>query len=83
MPQVKPVQIAVLDSLIDVEQALETCFEGYRFGDLVRASYRAERRGKTGYFANKVSQRDATLTGLLSNRNKWFLNWKNQIGMSK
>lgn len=83
VPQVKPVQIAVLDSLIDVEQALETCFEGYRFGDLVRASYRAERKGKSGYFANKVGQRDATLTGLLSNRNKWFLNWKNQIGMSK
>ena len=82
-PQVKPYQILAVDSLIDVEQALETCFEGHRFGDLVRAAYRAERRGNTNYFAEKVAKRDPSLQGLLSNRNKWFLNWKNQIGMPK
>ena len=80
-PQVKPYQTLAVDSLIDVEQALETCFEGHRFGDLVRAAYRAERRGDTNYFANKVAQRDPSLLGLLTNRNKWFLNWKHQIGL--
>lgn len=79
-PQVKPYQTLAVDSLIDVEQALETCFEGHRFGDLVRASYRAERRGDTNYFARKVAQREPSLLGLLADRNKWFLNWKHQIG---
>lgn len=82
-PQVKPYQVLALDSLIDVEQALETCFEGFRFGDLLRASYRAERRGQTGYFAEKVARRDPSLAGLLANRNRWFLNWKNQIGYAR
>lgn len=70
-------QQEVVDSLIDVEQALETCFEGHRFGDLMRAAYR---RGNDAYLANKVAARNPSLLGTLSNRRNWFIGWKGKIG---
>ena len=77
VPQVQARQQVVVDSLIDIEQALETCFEGHRFGDLMRASYR---RGNTSYLANRVAKRNAALGSALLDRNRWFISWKGQIG---
>ena len=83
---IRPRQTEVIDSLLDVESALETCFEGFRFGFLMRADYRCGGTGrKMGgnttyapgqYLATKVGERDASLKGKLSNRNNWFFNWK-------
>ncbi len=78
VPQVKPRQIEVVDSLIDIEQALETCFEGQRFGDLMRAAYR---RGDNTYLADRVGKRNPALKAALLDRNRWFISWKGQIGM--
>ena len=73
-------QLAV-DSMIINEMALETCFEGKRFYDLIRW---AERYHNTEWVAGSVSKRNAeanTLYGTLQNKNNWFLKWKGQIGM--
>ncbi len=85
---IQPRQTEVIDSLLDVESALETCFEGFRFGFLMRADYRCGGTGrKMGgnttyaagqYLATKVGERDATLKGKLMNRNNWFISWKDQ-----
>ena len=77
VPQVKPRQIEVVDSLIDVESALETCFEGFRFGYLIRD---AERKGDPKVLANKVAKRDPSLLGKLSDKHNWFIRWNGQIG---
>ncbi len=72
-----------VDSLIDNEQALELCFEGHRYYDLMRM---ALWKGDAQYLADKVSKRggveapDGTLFSRLSNRRNWFLSWKGQIG---
>ena len=78
-PQVKARMTAVADSLIDLESALETPFEGFRFGYLMRASYR---KNDPTFLAKKVAARDASLLGLLSDRNNWFVSWKGQKGTS-
>ena len=52
-------------------------------GDLLRASYRAERQGHPNHLATQIARRDPSLAGILTNRNRWFLNWKNQIGTSR
>ena len=70
VPQVKSRQIAVVDSLIDIESALETAFEGYRFGYLMRD---AKRKGDPGVLARHVAKRDPNLLGLLSDESKWFI----------
>ncbi|MBO7467687.1 MAG: hypothetical protein J6T94_08420 [Bacteroidaceae bacterium] len=77
LQQVKEAQIAAVDSLLDVEQALETCFEGFRFGDLMRAAYR---KGDPSYLAQKVAKRDTALLGILSNFDNCFISWNGQIG---
>ncbi len=85
VPQVKPVQQIVIDSLIDVEQALENCFEGHRFGDIVRAAYRNSYTQPSryptpeAYFSEKLLKRDPSLN--VSDKRSWFINWKNQIGL--
>ena len=75
VPQVHQRQTEVLDSLIDIEQALETCFEGHRFGDLMRAAYR---RGDDSYLAKHLAKRNPSLAGLT--RQRWFIQWNGQIG---
>ena len=75
VPQVRARQQVVVDSLIDVEQALETCFEGYRFGDLMRAAYRT---GDDSYLSSRLAKRNPSLVGLP--RSRWFISWKGQIG---
>ena len=77
VPQVKARQTVVVDSLIDIEQALETCFEGHRFGDLMRAAYR---KGDPSYLANRVAKRNNALGSVLLDKNRWFISWKGQIG---
>ena len=70
-----------VDSMIIEEMALETCFEGKRFYDLIRW---AERYNKKEWVAGSVSKRDAessSLYGKLMDKNNWFLKWNNQIGM--
>ncbi len=86
-------QTEVVDSLLDIESALETCFEGFRFGYLMRADYRCGGRsrkmggGRTyaqgEYLAERVGKRNPALQSLLMNRNKWFIGWKdNATGAS-
>lgn len=78
LPQVYARQLVVVDSLLDVESALETCFEGFRFGRLMRAAYRSNNPG--AYMAEKIGKRDATLSTVVSDPKRWFINWKGQIG---
>jgi len=77
VPQVKQRQMEVVDSLLDIESAIDTPFEGFRFGALMRESYR---KGDATILANRVGKRDASLIGLLSDRRNWFISWKGQIG---
>ena len=78
VPQVHNRQLAVVDSLLDVESALETPFEGFRFGQLIRAAYRSNNKG--AYMSQKVGRRDPALAGRLSNPANWFISWKGVIG---
>jgi len=75
---VVPRQMAVLDSLLDVESALETPFEGFRFGALMRAAYRSGNPG--AYMAEKIGRRDPSLAGRVANPDNWFARWKGMIG---
>ena len=75
--QLKDRQYEVVDSLLNVESALETCFEGFRFGYLMRDAYR---HGDPSILANRVGQRNASLTGKLTNPDNWFISWKGLIG---
>lgn len=77
VPQVKQRQIEVIDSLLDVESALETPFEGFRFGALMREAYR---KGDATVLAKRVAKRDPALLGILSDRRNWFVSWHGQIG---
>lgn len=71
-----------VDSMILTENALETCFEGKRYYDLMRF---AIRHNDNNWLADPVSKRngeqDGTLYNKLMDRNNWYLNWNNQIGM--
>lgn len=73
-----------VDSMILNEMALETCFEGKRFYDLMRF---AKRYHKNEWLADPVSKRngeenqDMALYNLLMTESNWYMNWKNQIGM--
>ena len=78
LPQVHARQLVVVDSLLDVESALETPFEGFRFGRLMRAAYRSGNPG--AYMAEKIGRRDPNLTSVVSDPKRWFINFKGQIG---
>ena len=71
-----------VDSMILTENALETCFEGKRYYDLMRF---AIRHNDNNWLADPVSRRNGEQNGTLYNklmdRNNWYLNWNNQIGM--
>ena len=77
VPQVKARQLVVVDSLLDIESALETPFEGFRFGELMREAYR---KGDPSILAQRVGRRDPSLVAILNDRRNWFISWKGQIG---
>jgi len=70
-------QYEVVDSLLNIESALETCFEGFRFGYLMRDSYR---HNDPGILAKRVGERNSALQGKLMDKNNWFIRWKGLIG---
>lgn len=76
-PMLQAHQTEVLDSLLDVESALETPFEGFRFGFLAREAYR---KNDPSLFAKRVARRDPSLQSLLTDPKKWFIRWNGQIG---
>lgn len=80
-------QIEGVENLIIDECALETCFEGFRFHDLMRV---ALRRNAPSYLADKVySRRGQQNVGEmkvlincdLNNTANWYLKWNGKIGM--
>lgn len=67
-------QIPLVEDMIINEMALEGCFEGYRFYDLMRV---ALRRDDPAYLADPVSRRngeaDPALRTLLMTQRNWYL----------
>ena len=70
-------QYEVVDSLLNIESALETCFEGFRFGYLARDAYR---HNDATILAKRVGERNSALTGKLADKSNWFISWKGLIG---
>ena len=74
---------AAVDSMIINEMALETCFEGKRFYDLMRF---AKRYHDNEWVAGPVSRRngednqDLGLYSKLMDENNWYMSWNHQIG---
>lgn len=80
-------QITKVEDLIIDECALETCFEGFRFHDLMRV---ALRRDTPSYLADKVYSRrgqqnvgemKSLINCDLNNPVNWYLKWNGKIGM--
>ncbi len=72
--------IQKVEEMIIDEMALETCFEGYRFGDLIRISmHRGDAIGQqsdNAFLATKVAGRDEASSSLytkLLNSNNWYV----------
>ena len=79
--QLKALQQQQVDSLILNENALECCFEGTRYYDLMRFALRSQNPGQ--FLTEHVNQRGGkgTSAGIdLTNRQNWYLRWKGQIG---
>ena len=75
---IKARQQEQVDSLILNEEALELCFEGYRYYDLMRFAMRADNPGK--FLTEAVNRRGGkdTSAGIdLTNRQNWYLRWGN------
>ena len=75
---IKARQQEQVDSLILNEEALELCFEGYRYYDLMRFAMRADNPGK--FLTEAVNRRGGkdTNAGIdLTNRQNWYLRWGN------
>lgn len=79
-------QIEKVEDLIMDEEALEFCFEGMRYYDLMRV---ALRRNDPAYLADRVyarrgAQEVQTMKDLIQkdlyNTNNWYLSWDGKIG---
>ena len=85
--QLRPIQQAYVDSLILNENALEMCFEGTRYYDLMRFALRQPNPGKTMaefiYGRRGQENRDimrGEIKKNLEDQKSWFLNWNGKIG---
>jgi hypothetical protein len=85
--QLRPIQQAYVDSLILNENALEMCFEGTRFYDLMRYALRQSNPGQTMakyiYGRRGEDNREALRGEIkqnLEDQKSWFLNWNGKIG---
>jgi hypothetical protein len=80
----RTVEQKAVDALILNEMAFETCFEGYRFYDLMR---HAIRHNNNEILAKPISERggmnnpDGGLYQTLMNRDNWYLSWKGKVGV--
>ncbi|MBP5340286.1 MAG: RagB/SusD family nutrient uptake outer membrane protein [Prevotella sp.] len=75
---IKQRQMEQVDSLILNENALECCFEGTRYYDLMRFAMRSDNPGR--FLTDHVNQRGGvgTSAGIdLYNRQNWYLHWGN------
>ena len=86
-PELIKKQQAYVDSLILNENALEMCFEGTRFYDLMRYAYRQDNPGQTMakyIYGRRGEAERATMRGEikknLEDQRNWFLNWNGRIG---
>ena len=86
-PELIQKQQAYVDSLILNENALEMCFEGTRFYDLMRYAYRQDNPGKTMakyiYGRRGEDNRETMRSEIkknLEDQHNWFLNWNGRIG---
>lgn len=86
-PELIQQQQAYVDSLILNENALEMCFEGTRFYDLMRYAYRQDNPGKTMakyiYGRRGEDNRETMRSEIkknLEDQHNWFLNWNGRIG---
>jgi len=85
--ELRPIQQAFVDSLLLNENALEMCFEGTRFYDLMRYSLRQPNPGQTMakfiYGRRGEANRDimrGEIKKNLEDQKSWFLNWNGKIG---
>ncbi len=75
---IKARQQEQVDSLILNEEALELCFEGARYYDLMRFAMRSSNPGK--FLTDHVNSRGGKNTSAgvdLNDRQKWYLRWGN------
>jgi hypothetical protein len=84
-PELIQEQQAFVDSLLLNENGLELAFEGTRFYDIMRFSYRQP--NPTLFLAEKVAARrgknniDEGLKNRLMDKKNWYLQWNGQIGI--
>ena len=75
---IKARQQEQVDSLLLNEEALELCFEGYRYYDLMRFAMRSENPGQ--FITDRINKRNGSDSseGIdLNNRQNWYLRWGN------
>ena len=75
---IKQRQMEQVDSLLLNEEALELCFEGYRYYDLMRFALRADNPGK--FLTEHVNKRNGSTNSAgidLNDRKSWYLRWGN------
>lgn len=72
-------QLAVDKLLLD-EMALESCFEGKRYYDLMRFGYRHDATWLSEPIKARAAAAGKTISTDLSNKDNWFISWQGKIG---